>query len=100
MREAVTKKYIKCFHIEWKSVELNKIQSGFKDCLQSEECINFNCVMRSCTLPNVSNGKIVGFSSVTNFAVETKNPNDVIVVDVLAFKMSQVEKYPVGYKVR
>lgn len=56
--------------------------------------------MRSCTLPNVSNGKIVGFSSVTNFAVETKNPNDVIVVDVLAFKMSQVEKYPVGYKVR
>ncbi len=46
----------------------------------------------------MKNGKIVGLSPLTEFAVDVANLNDVIVVEESS--LAQSERYPVGYKVR
>jgi hypothetical protein len=52
-------------------------------------------------VPKVENGYISGISPMTNFVADKKevNSQSLILIHGSSLKMSQNERYPVGYKV-
>jgi len=72
---------------------------SLKDCQESQECLNFNCLPKACKVPKVENGKITGLSPLSNFAADTKSLNSSILILESVFKIRPAERYPVGYKV-
>jgi hypothetical protein len=53
----------------------------FQDCEASHECLNGNCVPKSCRAPDVKHGRIVGVSPLATFAVEMKHAGGVVAID-------------------